>query len=80
MPRSWWSILFAALPIASTLSPSDALFREAAPKDSGITWVHVNGISRNRYLPETIPPGVAIFDYNHDGRMDILLVNTGESG
>jgi len=54
-------------------------FREADPKQSGVTWVHDNAMSPQRYLPETEPPGVAIFDCNNDGCMDLLLVNTGES-
>src|SRR6266481_906872 len=28
-----------------------------------------------KYLPETMGAGVAIFDYDNDGRMDIFLVN-----
>jgi hypothetical protein len=31
-------------------------------------------------LPETAGPGVAIFDYNNDGKMDILFVNSGSAG
>src|SRR5262245_29586771 len=54
-------------------------FRQAPPNETGITWVHTSGHSERRYLPETIPPGVAIFDYNNDGLMDILLVDSGES-
>jgi tetratricopeptide (TPR) repeat protein len=55
------------------------LFREALPSETGITWLHENGHSGARYLPETAGPGVAIFDYNNDGLMDILLVNSGTS-
>lgn len=77
--RGCLSTLVAVLLTVAVLSPADALFRESNPQDSRIDWVHVSGLSKNRYLPETIPPGVAIFDYNNDGRMDILLVNTGES-
>ena len=54
-------------------------FRRATPDKTGIQWSHNNAHSDRRYLPETIPPGVAIFDYNNDGWMDILFVNTGES-
>jgi hypothetical protein len=54
-------------------------FRESPPSESGIKWAHTNAHSEQRYLPETFPPGVAIFDYNDDGLMDILFVNTGET-
>jgi len=54
-------------------------FRSADPQQTGITWVHDNGMSEARYLPETEPPGVGIFDYNNDGWMDLFLVNSGES-
>jgi enediyne biosynthesis protein E4 len=54
-------------------------FRQATAQETGIRWSHTNAHSDHRYLPETIPPGVAIFDYNNDGWMDILLINTGES-
>ena len=54
-------------------------FRQAMPDKTGIRWSQVNARSDHRYLPETIPPGVAIFDYNNDGWMEILFVNTGES-
>ncbi len=58
---------------------SGNIFREVKPESIGIKWVHANAKSEHRYLPETIPPGVAIFDYNNDGWMDLLFVNTGES-
>ena len=31
----------------------------------------------NRYLPETMGPGVAFLDYDNDGWMDIFMVNSG---
>ncbi len=52
-------------------------FRTAPPAETHITWTHNNAHSPKRYLPETLPPGVAIFDYDNDGWMDILFVNTG---
>jgi len=55
------------------------LFEEVAPAKSGITWVHDNAISDDRYLPETLGPGCAFLDYDNDGWMDIFLVNSGPS-
>src|SRR5438093_927870 len=76
MSRVTWVITAA---LAALLPSTPMTFREVPARESGITWVHVNGHSDKRYLPETIPPGVAIFDYNNDGWMDILFVNSGES-
>src|SRR3979490_2775810 len=62
------------------LEESEApLFREVVPSSSGIEWVHENAMSDNRYLPETLGPGCAFFDYDNDGWMDIYLVNGGPS-
>jgi hypothetical protein len=55
------------------------IFEEIPPEVSGITWVHDNAMSDMRYLPETMGPGCAFLDYDNDGWMDILLVNSGPS-
>src|SRR6202140_1498473 len=55
------------------------LFEEVPPSVSGITWVHDNAMSPQRYLPETLGPGCAFLDYDNDGWMDIFLVNSGPS-
>jgi hypothetical protein len=68
--------LLVFLPVAA-LEDSPALFREISPHESHINWVHESGRSRNHYLPETAGPGVAIFDYNNDGKMDILFIHSG---
>jgi hypothetical protein len=56
---------------------SEPLFIEIPPSTSGLTWVHDNAMSDNRYLPETLGPGCAFLDYDNDGWMDIYLVNSG---
>ena len=55
------------------------LFEEIPPDVSGIKWVHENAMSPSRYLPETMGPGVAFFDFDNDGWMDIFMVNSGAS-
>jgi hypothetical protein len=55
------------------------LFEEVPSSTSGITWVHENAMSADRYLPETMGPGVAFLDYDNDGWVDIFLVNSGAS-
>jgi enediyne biosynthesis protein E4 len=53
------------------------IFEEIPASQSGLTWVHVNAMSANRYLPETMGPGVAFLDFDNDGWMDIYMVNSG---
>ncbi|MEJ7711823.1 MAG: VCBS repeat-containing protein [Pyrinomonadaceae bacterium] len=62
---------------AAGQSSAPPLFEEVAPAASGITWSHDNGMSPERYLPETLGPGCAFLDYDNDGWMDIYLVNSG---
>jgi enediyne biosynthesis protein E4 len=53
------------------------LFEQVPASVTGITWTHTNAMSENHYLPETLGPGCAFFDYDNDGWMDIYLVNSG---
>src|SRR3954468_8111894 len=69
--------LFGASTLARPVDHPAVLFEEVPPSTSGITWVHDAGVSPERYLPETLPPGCAFLDYDNDGWMDIFLVNSG---
>lgn len=55
------------------------VFAEVPPSQSKITWVHDNGRSEARHLPETCGGGGLFFDFDNDGWMDIYLVNSGPS-
>jgi hypothetical protein len=41
----------------------------------GINFQHQASHTSRKYLPETMGAGVALFDYDNDGRLDIFLVN-----
>src|SRR3954470_18615045 len=62
---------------SAVLGATPAIFEEVPSSASGITWVHENAMSPERYLPETMGPGVAFLDYDNDGWMDIFMVNSG---
>ena len=62
---------------AHTLADPLPDFEEILPSASGISWVHVAGLSPMMYEPETMGAGCAFLDYDNDGWMDIYLVNSG---
>jgi hypothetical protein len=43
---------------------------------AGIHFRHTNGAFGKKLLPETMGSGVALLDYDRDGRQDILFVNS----
>src|ERR1044071_2916763 len=42
---------------------------------TGINFLHTDGSSGNRYIVETVASGLALFDYDNDGRIDIYFLN-----
>jgi enediyne biosynthesis protein E4 len=48
---------------------------EDVTKASGVAFTHVNGAAGKKWMPETMGSGVAAFDADGDGRIDLLFVN-----
>jgi len=42
---------------------------------AGVTFVHQHSPTAEKYYVESVPGGVAVFDYNGDGRADIFFTN-----
>jgi enediyne biosynthesis protein E4 len=74
-----WGCVSAALrPVhGRPQTTPEPLFIEVPPSTSGITFVHDNAMSENRFLPESLGPGAAFLDFDNDGWMDLYIVNSG---
>jgi hypothetical protein len=64
-----------AFPRATQAAPKE-LFAERAAA-TGLVFTHVNGATGGFYLPEVMGAGVALFDYDNDGDLDVFLVQGG---
>jgi len=72
--------LFFAVACSNQPTPSATKSVTAAPewftdraRDSGLDFVHFNGMSGAFYFPEVIAPGVALLDYDSDGDLDVFV-------
>jgi hypothetical protein len=44
-------------------------------KETSITFIHTDGSSGQRYIVESVSSGLALFDYDRDGDVDIYFLN-----
>ncbi len=69
-------LIAAPLALAQNASAESPGFRLAdVTAQAGVRFEHTSGAFGGKYLPETLGPGCAFFDYDMDGWQDILLVN-----
>ena len=69
--RQW----LLAREISAHSSVSDGLQFKNVARQAGIDFILENCPTKRKYLPETMPGGVATFDYDGDGLTDIYFTN-----
>lgn len=77
--RSLWILLFAcgihtSGPLRAQSTVTDLRFTEVT-EASGIHWEHTTGRSKRGYIIEGVGSGMASFDYDRDGRIDLFLLS-----
>ena len=56
-------------------TPASAIRFTDVTASAGISFRHVNGATGKKLLPETMGAGVAVIDFDRDGRPDLFFVN-----
>ncbi len=76
-------LLLLAIALPCTAAPSQAT-PQSAPRfedvadAAGLRFRHVNGARGEFWYPELIGAGVALFDYDNDGDLDVFMVQGAE--
>jgi hypothetical protein len=85
---TWWYVKRKPAPVAPRVTKLSSPVAPHRPTEqmptvkftditaaAGIAFVHNNGATGDKLLPETMGSGVAIFDFDNDGDQDLLFVN-----
>jgi len=72
----WLIVIVLALLCISACADADgAIVFSDVTKETGITFIHTDGGSGQRYIVESVSSGLALFDYDGDGDVDIYFLN-----
>ena len=73
----WWLRILVSITLIPHLAAESKCpiqFQDMT-RQTGINFVHTDGSSGKRYIVETVASGLATFDYNGDGKIDIYFLN-----
>ena len=57
---------------------TDAVWFEEISKDAGLVFKHSSGQSPEHHMPEIVGGGVALFDLENDGDLDVYFIQSGD--
>ena len=63
-------------PLVNSTTAAEPIFLESSAA-TGLVFTHDNGATGEYYLPEEMGAGVALFDYDNDGDLDVFFVQGG---
>src|SRR3989449_1287483 len=78
--RGWaragpWALPWGALLLLAAGPPASGPQFTDITQETGIDFEHANSATSNKYLLETMGGGVALLDYDNDGRLDVFFTN-----
>jgi len=68
-------VVLMSLFISARAHPDGAIVFSDVTEETGITFIHTDGSSGQRYIVESVSSGLALFDYDGDGDVDIYFIN-----
>jgi len=63
---------YEAAPMTPQTEPSPFRFTEIA-REAGVDFVHTSGMTEAKHFPTANGSGVAVFDYDNDGKLDLYF-------
>ena len=77
--NSCTAIVGLALILAQGARPGSRVYFSKVAEPSGVRFIHHYAATPGRYFVESAPGGLAVFDYNGDGRPDIFFTNGADT-
>lgn len=71
----WFSAESLRSPVAPGAAGQCPIHFDDVTHSTGIAFVHTDGSSGRHYIMETVTAGLALFDYDNDGDVDIYFLN-----
>jgi hypothetical protein len=72
------ALVLSALALAAFVPSTSPIRFQDIAESGGVHFVTENCPTPQKHQPETMPAGIALFDYDGDGLLDIYLVNGAE--
>ncbi len=77
-----WMVLTSALAMSASVAAQEShntlKFELLPAREAGVDFLHTDGSNGQHFITETVPGGLASFDFDLDGREDIYFVSAAE--